>query len=261
MPVYRDQLGRDVELQSSPKLIVSLVPSQTELLADLELDERVIGITRFCVHPRDWFLTKARVGGTKNIDPSRVLALKPDVIIANKEENDQADIEALQDHCPVWVSDVRDIPTAFEMIKVIGTMTERTEQAEQLVDRISAARADLLPLKAERTVLYLIWKDPIMVAGSGTYIDSMLREMGLSNIAPDSRYPELTEERLQELCPDVVLYSSEPYPFKQDHVLAFSKLLPDADHLLVDGEAFSWYGSRMLHAVDHIASTLDKLRG
>ena len=96
--IFTDQIGHSFELKTSPKRIISVVPSQTELLFDLALNDKVIGITKFCIHPKEWFRNKVRVGGTKNLNLAKIAALKPDLIIANKEENTQSEIEELQKH-------------------------------------------------------------------------------------------------------------------------------------------------------------------
>src|SRR5579872_378234 len=111
MASFTDQLGRTITLDQPPVRIISLVPSQTELLYDLDAD--VVGITKFCVHPSAWFREKPRIGGTKNIHPDRIAALRPDLIIANKEENDRGQIEALAAQYPVWVSDIHNLTDAL----------------------------------------------------------------------------------------------------------------------------------------------------
>lgn len=123
-------------LQQLPRRIVSLVPSQTELLYDLGLEEETVGITKFCIHPEAWFRSKARVGGTKNVDIDKVRALQPDLIIANKEENVKEQIEALADIAPVWVSDIQDLDDALDMIRSIGHITGRQEKAELIAKLI-----------------------------------------------------------------------------------------------------------------------------
>lgn len=255
MPKYTDQLGRTLAITEFPQRIVSLVPSQTELLHDLGLEHRVVGITKFCVHPLHWFRGKARVGGTKDVHTSKVRALRPDLIIANKEENVQEQIAALEGEFPVWVSDVNDLPSALEMIASIATITDTQPRGNEIVRQITQGFAMLAPSQ-QKSAVYLIWKDPYMAAGTGTFISDMLWRCGLSNAIAMDRYPKLDIAQLQELNPEVVLLSSEPYPFRQHHVRALKRVLPEARIMLVDGEMFSWYGSRLLQAPAYLHQLL-----
>ncbi|HNE80781.1 MAG TPA: helical backbone metal receptor [Flavobacteriales bacterium] len=246
MPVT-DQMHRTVVVPEAPQRIISLVPSQTELLHDLGLGERVVGITRFCVHPEAWFKTKPRVGGTKKVDFDKVRALKPDLIIGNKEENERADIEALEREFPVWMSDIRKLEEALKMIQHVGELTGTTERARVLNAGITEAFDTLQPLRPERSAAYLIWREPLMVAGGDTFIGDMMRRSGLVNIFMDrtDRYAVVDPGELAEADPDVILLSSEPYPFSEKHLAEFNMSCPGTPVRLVDGELFSWYGSRL----------------
>lgn len=245
-----DQMARTVEVPAAPQRIISLVPSQTELLYDLGLGERVVGITKFCVHPETWFKTKHRVGGTKKVDLEKVRALKPDLIIGNKEENERKDIEALAAEFPVWMSDIRDLPGALDMITRVGELTSAKEKASALATDIVQAFATLRPLDPTYTAAYLIWREPFMVAGHGTFINDMLKRCGLENVFDegDARYPAITDQQLAESDPDIILLSSEPYPFKEEHIQDLNMICPGTPVRIIDGELFSWYGSRMLKA-------------
>lgn len=244
--MFKDQLGRQVELHVPPRRIVSLVPSQTELLADLGLNDCVVGITKFCVHPESWRKTKAIIGGTKQFDFTAIHALNPDLIIANKEENYQAGIAELSKHYPVWISDIVTLDDALDMITQVGSVTQTESKAHELVGSIRQSFQNLLKLQELKT-LYLIWRNPWMAAASGTFIHEMIGLTGLKNsIADRSRYPELTSDEIRQLNPELIFLSSEPYPFKEKHIAELQKLCPAARILLVDGEMFSWYGSRLL---------------
>jgi ABC-type Fe3+-hydroxamate transport system substrate-binding protein len=222
------------------------VPSQTELLADLGLGDRVVGITKFCIHPEEWRKTKAIVGGTKNFDFDMIRSLNPDLIIGNKEENYQEGIEELQKHFPVWMSDIVTIDDACQMILSIGDITDASEKASALIERIKNEFKSVVRLEPQST-LYLIWKNPWMGAASGTFIDEMLKLSGLRNcLKSKTRYPELTSDEIGQLNPELILLSSEPYPFKEKHMEELQMLCPTSKILLVDGEMFSWYGSRLL---------------
>ncbi|PAP78878.1 hypothetical protein BSZ37_19870 [Rubrivirga marina] len=240
--------------------MVSLVPSQTELLADLGLDAEVVGLTRFCVHPEGWNERKQIVGGTKNVRVDRVRELAPDLVIANKEENVREQVEALQAIAPVFVTDVPDVDGALRMTRSVGGLVDRAAEADRLADAVAAGFARLgaeaegaVPLRA----LYLIWRDPWMTVGDDTIIADVLRRGGVENAAVGhQRYPTLSPDQFAALAPDVVLLSSEPYPFGPAHVAEVQALAPRAQVELVDGEPFSWYGSRLLRAPD----ALDDLR-
>jgi ABC-type Fe3+-hydroxamate transport system substrate-binding protein len=247
---FIDQMQRKIRLEAyPPKRIISLVPSQTELLADLGLDEEVIGITKFCVHPPDWFRTKTKIGGTKDLKLEKIAALGPDLIIGNKEENTQSNIEWLAARFPVWMSDIYTLDGALSMVEMLGQIVGKADSALALRERISHSFAGLGAMSSAPRVAYLIWQNPLMVAASGTFIDDLLQRAGFVNAFADQvRYPVLTEEQLVAAAPDLIWLSSEPYPFKDKHLTGFEKLCPNAQVALVDGELFSWYGSRLLRS-------------
>lgn len=243
-----DQMGNELLLERKPERIISLVPSQTELLFHLNLNKEVIGITKFCIHPDTWFRTKTRIGGTKQLNIELIRQLQPDLIIGNKEENEKSQIEILQKEFPVWMSDISTLDDALQMIHDVGSITSATPQAEQITAQIEKNFSSLLPLKKTVRTLYLIWHNPNMCAGTGTFINDMLQRCGLKNIAEGIRYPELTDQEITDLNPELILLSSEPYPFKEKHIEYYRKLAPAAFVKLVDGEMFSWYGSRLVHS-------------
>lgn len=226
------------------KRIISLVPSQTELLADLGLDEEVVGITKFCIHPAGWRARKTIIGGTKQFDFDAIAALQSDLIIGNKEENYEAGIRQLEQLYPVWMSDIATLDDARQMMLLLGIIVGRASEAKALVDATNAEFTRLRAFQPAR-VLYLIWRKPWMAVGPETFIHEMLLRAGWHNAVPTPRYPELSEEALQDLQPDYVFLSSEPYPFREKHITELQKILPRAKVLLVDGEMFSWYGSRL----------------
>jgi ABC-type Fe3+-hydroxamate transport system substrate-binding protein len=235
--------------------IISLVPSQTELLFDLGLESEVVGITKFCIHPKSWFETKTRIGGTKNLNMKAIHFLKPDLIIANKEENVKEQIEALAHDFDVWVTDVNNLGEATQMIQDIGEITHREEKAYRLQNEILKKFATLRQ-KTENCVkirtAYFIWKDPYMVAGSGTFIHDLLPYCGLENsFSKELRYPQIDLKSLKANKCALILLSSEPYPFKEIHQREMEELFPGIPVLLVDGEMFSWYGSRLSKSADY----------
>ncbi len=251
MNFYTDQIGHTIQIESPPQRIISLVPSQTELLASLGLDREVVGITKFCIHPEDWFRTKTRVGGTKNVNFDRVAELNPDLVICNKEENKEADVKQLMEKYPVWTSDIHNLEDACRMMASIGEMTNKTNEVQSLIDQIKKAFQEFSQHKPGPVrVLYLIWKEPYMAAGKDTFIDYMLSQCNFINVCNESygRYPELTLEQIKILKPRLIMLSSEPYPFKEKHVAEFKIYYPEALSVMVDGEYFSWYGSRLVNA-------------
>jgi ABC-type Fe3+-hydroxamate transport system substrate-binding protein len=261
--MYRstDQLQNRIQLTEVPKRIVSLVPSQTELLAAFGLDEEVVGITKFCIHPNHWFRSKQRIGGTKNVNIEKVRALQPDLILANKEENVREQVLELEKIAPVWTSDIHSVEDALSMIQRIGELTGKKAEAALLIKTIKEKRILLQKLTHDKKqalrVVYLIWKDPYMAAGGDTFIDTMLQSCGWKNcLEKQSRYPAVTVSELAQLHPDLVLLSSEPYPFQQKHITELEQVLPGTRILLADGEMFSWYGNRMADAFDHFCRML-----
>lgn len=252
-----DQLNRCVELKYRPERIISLVPSQTELLFDLGLEERVVGITKFCVHPKHWRQTKKRVGGTKKLNFDAIEQLAPDLIIGNKEENSQQDIEMLEKQFPVWVSDVNTLHEAYKMIEAIAGVTD--VDASDILAEIKVGFQSLKPLVPQKRALYLIWKNPYMAVGSKTYINDIMLHAGLYNCVTEERYPILSEEALVNLKPEVILLSSEPFPFTEKHISPLRVLFPEAEILLVDGEMFSWYGSRLRRVPEYLHHLLERI--
>ncbi len=244
------------ELTYTPKRIVSLVPSQTELLHFLELAIETVGITKFCVRPHEWFQTKQRIGGTKSVDIPSVQSLKPDLIIANKEENVKEQVQELANDYPVWVTDVNNFEGALKMIGDLGALTNKISFSENLIHRLKESFGSMAISVNDQALTvnccYLIWRNPYMTVGGDTFINDMLQRCGLKNCFTElNRYPEVTIDQLTAANPQLILLSSEPYPFKQQHIEELQQQLPDTKILLVDGEMFSWYGSRLLHAASY----------
>jgi len=268
MPEFIDQMCRKVVIQSPPTRIISIVPSQTELLYNLGLNEQVIGITKFCVHPSTWYENKIRVGGTKTLNFDKIAQLCPDLIIANKEENSQKEIEQLQELYPVWISNINTLNDALCMIKDIGIITHRSIEAEKLIEKIKAEFSLFNNLKSKsiKKVAYFIWEKPMMVVGANTFINEMLKACNFKNVFENNdflekdkfsfRYPEISDFELQQAQPELILLSSEPFPFNEKHINKFQSICPNATIKIVDGEMFSWYGSRLIHAPKYFASLL-----
>jgi len=254
---FIDMMNNEVLVHFPPQRIVSVVPSQTELLFDLGLNDQVVGITKFCVHPENWFRHKTRVGGTKQLNMDKIKALHPDLVIANKEENNRDQIEALARAFPVWVSDIATVEDALRMIRQVGMLTDRTGRANDIADAVSLAFGTLKDNKTARRVAYLIWYRPWMSAGGDTFISDIIRRLGWVNVLQErQRYPEISLEELRSLNPEMVLLSSEPFPFREKHAAEIKAVLPDTEIVFADGEMFSWYGSRMQHAVPYFQGML-----
>ncbi len=247
---FTDQIHRKIALNDVPKRIVCLVPSLTELLYDLGLENEVVGITFFCIHPKEKVEKVTKIGGTKTIKPDRIRELKPDLVIASKEENVKEQIEAIEEFCPVWVSDVVDLPTSLEMISMLGEVLGKISEAALLNQKIAGGFESIIPSTA--SAIYLIWRKPWMCAGNDTFIHDILQRAGFQNLIEENRYPKLSDEEIKKLNPDFIMLSSEPYPFKQKHIEEVAKLAGNSKVILVDGELFSWYGSRLLKTPDYI---------
>lgn len=245
-----DQMGRVAEVNFPPRRIVSLVPSQTELLFDLGLENEIVGITRFCIHPADKVATKTKIGGTKQFDIDKIINLQPDLIIGNKEENYLEGITELQQHFPVWMSDIFTLEDNAAMMQEVARITNREKEGAKLIKQIQSGFNQYNPASALRgkTAAYLIWRKPYMVAANNTFINHLLGVFGVSNVfGNEERYPEIEPELLSHLKPNYIFLSSEPYRFTDKHYDEFRSFCPTAKVMPVDGELFSWYGSRLKH--------------
>lgn len=259
--IIHDQLNRELHLDQTPVRIISLVPSQTELLVDLGLEDHIIGVTKFCVHPQHLRMNKTIVGGTKEVNFEKIRDLNPDIILCNKEENTPEMVKELEKICPVYVSDVISIEEAIEAILHFGIIFNSRELSVSLMQSIQKQFSDFKSLyKEHRRVLYFIWRNPWMAAGKDTFINSLLELNNWENLAkdPNNRYPEIEIEDLTGLNPDLVLLSSEPFPFKEKHITEI-RAHYKGPIVLVDGEFFSWYGSRLIPALKYFRRLQMKL--
>lgn len=258
MPDLIDPLGNRCVLPAPARRIVSLVPSQTELLATLGLDREVLGITKFCVHPPSWRREKTIIGGTKNLRLDAIRQLRPDLILANQEENERDQVEQLQAEFPVYCSVVSNLEANDRLVNDVGVLTGREAAAGSLINQTHSAFAELSRRvgSTAATVLYLIWREPWLSVGGDTYINDMLVRCGWINVLGSSdRYPEVPEG----LDPDLIFLSSEPFPFREKHLEEVQMRYPRARVLLVDGEYFSWYGSRPLLAAPYFERLLREM--
>ncbi len=259
--IILDQLKREIRIDQIPQRIISLVPSQTELIVDLCLEERIVGVTKFCVHPKHLRKKTTIVGGTKKVNYKKIKALNPDIILCNKEENTPEIVRDLEKISTVHVSDVISIENAIEVILQFGEIFNARDKSAVLVEKFQNDLSHFRSIqKPARRVVYFIWREPWMVAGKETFINTLLELNNWENIAANlsGRYPEIKTEDLNVLKPDLVLLSSEPFPFKEKHrkeILADYK----GQIELVDGEYFSWYGSRLLPALKYFQDLQTKL--
>lgn len=236
----------------TPQRIVSLVPSLTEFLVDIGVGERLVGRTKFCIHPRDVVDAIPAFGGTKNPKVDAIIAAGADLVVMNREENRREDFESLSGRTNVLMTDVLTVADALRVMRRIGVAVGCGDASEKMCQKIEST----LPVKYATTidVAYFIWRDPWMVAGGSTYIDDVLSRFGMRNVFADhSRYPEISTEDLQTSNPHHIFLSSKPYPFKDKHIAEIRAVLPDVQVELVDGEWFSWYGSRMLPSFKNIS--------
>lgn len=259
-----DQIGNSIYFKQTPKRIISLVPSITELLVDLGLQNNIVGITKFCVHPKTLKKEKTTVGGTKKCKIDSIKSLSPDLIICNKEENTKEIVLACKEISATYVSDIATINDVLQLVEDFGVIFSIEEKSSHLKKEIQKKVTDFTSFiknKNQQNVAYFIWKNPYMVAASNTFISSILELNHFKNIfITKERYPEVTLSELKNNDDlDIVLLSSEPYPFKEKDCEELSELL-NTHVILVDGEYFSWYGSRLLKAFDYfkkLRKTLD----
>ena len=259
--VVTDQMQRTVTLPAPAKRIVSLVPSQTELLFTLGAGDSVVGLTRFCTEPPDKVAGIAKVGGTKKFDFDAIAALKPDLIIGNKEENYPEGIAQLEQDYPVWMSDISTLDESLEMVRGIGGIIGCSEQAEvfvrSVIDNFATLSGSHLSVI---NVAYLIWQKPFMAAGGNTFINDILARGGLHNVfAQHPRYPEVSLEQLANCGAEYILLSSEPFPFREKHIEHLQAQLPGQKFLLVDAMPFSWYGSQLLNTANYLQQLRSQL--
>ncbi|MDT0646777.1 helical backbone metal receptor [Zunongwangia sp. F260] len=254
---FTDQLQRKIKIPENPKRVISLVPSQTELLIDLGLEDRISGITKFCVHPVGLRKRKPIVGGTKSVHLERIKALQPDLILCNKEENTEKMVLELEKIAPVHVSFIVTLEGAFDLMQQYGEIFKKELLVEKMISAVRNKKKEVehkVEGKRIKKVAYFIWKDPLMVAGNNTFINELLELNGFKNEF-SGRYPETNFKELQNLDLDLILLSSEPYLFRDKHKELFKDI--EAEVLLVDGEFFSWYGSRLIKAMDYFLTLQD----
>jgi iron complex transport system substrate-binding protein len=264
MKILIDQLNTSHTFEVTPKRIISLVPSQTELLFDLGLEESIVGITKFCIHPYHLKSIKTIVGGTKQVKYDKIKTLLPDIIICNKEENTLEMVEELRKICTVWITDIITIEDNLKMIYDFGQLFDKRTESQKWMDKINFAYLNFQNFVKDKTIqkaAYFIWANPYMAAGGDTFINALLKLNKFQNIYENQgRYPEISIQKMRiQGDPDVVFLSSEPFPFKEEHAFEIGRFTHHATTVFVDGEMFSWYGSRLLKAFDYFKELHQKL--
>lgn len=262
---FQDQIGKTHTFISVPNRIISLVPSQTELLFELGLEQKIVGITKFCNHPYHFKSTKKTVGGTKKVHFEKIKLLQPDIVICNKEENTIEIVEELSKICPVWVTDIKTIDDNCKMISDFGQLFNCRIEAQKINDKLKFGLNDFLNFIENKTlkkVAYFIWKNPYMVAGSDNFINELLKLNKFENVYDNgNRYPVIDIKQIQNNGnPELILLSSEPFPFKDEDLFEIGRFTHHAKTVFVDGEMFSWYGTRVIKAFGYFKNLHKKLQ-
>lgn len=231
--------------------IISLVPSITETLFDFGLTaDEVVGRTKFCIHPLDLVKKVEVIGGTKNLNIDKIRSLKPDLIIANKEENEKLQVEELMKDFKVWVTDIETLEDNANFISELGKVLNKEDLAKNYNHKIASGFTQIKVSQTKR-IAYLIWKNPYMTVGSDTFIHEVLQKLGFENLFKNKkRYPEVSVEELKRA--DLILLSSEPFPFQQKHIDELRREIPNTEIVLVDGEAFSWFGTHLMKVDEYL---------
>ena len=256
MKTFTDGTGRTISIENKPKRIVSLVPSQTELLYDLNLEDQIVGITKFCVHPIHFKSTKAIVGGTKSVHFDKIKALKPDFILCNKEENTKEMVAELEKIAPTFVTVIQTIEESLNSINLLGQIFGKRTEATSLVSKVNFCLNDFKSFMKDyptRKAAYFIWAKPWMAAGNKTFINELLKLNNFENVYGNrAGYPEVEIKKIRlEGDPEYVLLSSEPFPFKDEHAFELGRFTHHGITLFVDGEYFSWFGSRLTKSFEY----------
>jgi len=239
--------------------VISIVPSISWYLYDLIDPNSIVGISKFCEIPDTIHSNPIRVGGTKTPKIDKIRQLKPDLIVVNKEENTKDAVDELAKDFDVYLTDVFDLPSMFQMMLELGVLCNQQEIAENWISKITVAYKNYkleLAIEKKVKIAYLIWKDPYMAAGKNTFIHSFLSSTGFINCFESlDRYPIVNAEMILREKPNAILLSSEPYPFNSSHFEAFQ----NTPCILVDGKMFSWYGSYLFKSFSYLNALNGKL--
>ena len=182
--------------------------------------------------------------------------MKPELIIANKEENEEQQVKELMKHHEVWVTDIKTVDDNISFLKELGERLNKVEIANEFIQKIEEIFSGL---HSERNLkaVYLIWKNPYMTVGGDTFINAVLKKIGIKNIFENQkRYPEISVDEMKDT--DIIFLSSEPYPFKEKHLTEIEEVT-GTKTILVDGEAFSWYGTQLAKRREYFKELLNEL--
>ena len=257
MQTIKDCLGDEISIPKNITKIVSLVPSISELIYDLNAEDKIVGVTKFCVHPKYFQIEKTVVGGVQEFDIDKIIALKPDVVFASKDENFEDEIIELRKHVPVYVTDVKNVNEAISMIKTIGALLNKRSDADKITMKIDMQLKDLAKVTDDllyRSAAYFVWNDPWVAAGKDTFIDSLLKLIKVDNVFSNlkERYPMVTGANIHIGNPQMIMLPSEPFKFEDKHAIEIGRHTHDAATFFVDGQMFSWYGSRLVKSIDYL---------
>jgi len=259
--LFTDDLNIKVEIKENPERIISLVPSITEYLFDLGLSEQIVGLTNYCIHPEKAVSNKEKVGGTKDFSLEKIRKLKPDLIIAVKEENNKELVQEIAKEFPLAVFDVVNLKSAIRTMKNIGILLKKEEKSKAIISEIQRQKILLQSNNIKtKSACYLIWNKPMMTVNENTFISEMMQYSGYKNVFrnKEESYGVITEKEILEKKPQYILLSTEPFSFTEKHRIAYQKKFSDSKVILVDGEFYSWYGSRILKAFDYFLQRFDK---
>jgi ABC-type Fe3+-hydroxamate transport system substrate-binding protein len=268
--IITDIRGLSFQPLPSPLRIVSLVPSWTETLFHLGLTEaEIVGRTDYCIHPRSRVDNIERLGGPRDPNMARIFELDPTLVLMDQEENRKEDVRSIDTHwvpSRVFVTDPKTVNDALETVERFGVLFGAKGCARELIEDVRSLVAQVVRV-SRGTVAYLVWQDPFIAASRETYIGDILEILGYKNVigrgtvkdlSPErsKSYPVVTVSLLVRLKPDAIFLSTEPFPFRKRHIgslraqlLQFDSEYSDRiDIRIVNGEYFSWYGSRMIHA-------------
>lgn len=257
MQIVKDCLGNEMSLPKNITKIVSLVPSISELIYDLNVESKLVGVTKFCVHPKYFQIEKTVVGGVQEFDIEKIKALKPDVVFASKDENFEEEILELQKYVPVYVTDVKSVDEAKQMIEDFGVLLNCRNDASKILMKIEMQLQDLEKVTGDllfRSAAYFVWNEPWVAAGKDTFVDSMLKLIKVNNVFSNlkERYPMVTGANIHIANPDMIMLPSEPFYFQDQQAMEISAHTHDAATFFVDGQMFSWYGSRLVKSLDYL---------
>ncbi|MEA3494417.1 MAG: helical backbone metal receptor [Bacteroidota bacterium] len=254
-------ISNNFNFKDSSTKIVSLVPSITESLFYFGLKNNIKGITKYCIHPKSVTKDIPKIGGTKTVDIEKIRMLNPDIIIASKEENLKMQIETLAIDFKILLTDVNSLNDCLDLNSAFGNIFNKVNMSKELNNKIVKG-FKTLNKATKKTITYLIWENPVMIVAKNTYINDIISKIGFINAFSHlDRYPLVTDKQLTNSKSNFIFLSSEPCPFAIEHIGKYKKLCSESKIILVNGELFGWYGSRLLEAIDYFKELKNDLMG